>query len=142
MTLLIGATFHCFRSNICILQYKHGKYFSPQICIQRLLGLDIENKNLSPSYYMLISPWHISGSSFLRLTHTCSCLSCTCGQFQGPKDRQDLDPLTGNKLKATPKMSKINKVSNDTKIIILNSLTTCMWLAQNLSHELHAKQQI
>jgi len=74
----------------------------PQIFIQRLLGLDIENKNRSPSYYMLTSPWHISGSSFLQLTHTYSCLSCTCGQFQGPKDRQDLGPLTGNKLKATP----------------------------------------
>jgi len=87
---------------------------------------------------MLISPWHISGSSFLRLTHTYSCLSCTYGQFQGPKDRQDLGPLTGNKLKATPKMSKINKVSNDTKINLFNSLTICMGLAQNLSRELDA----
>lgn len=81
----------------------------PQIFIQSLLGLDIENKNRSPSYYMLISPWHISGSSFLQLTRIYSCLSCTCGQFQGPKDHQDLGPLTGNKLKATPKDEQSKK---------------------------------
>ena len=48
------------------------------------------------------SPLHISGSSSLLLSHTCSCLSCTCEQSLAPMDHPDLDPSTVNRLKATP----------------------------------------
>lgn len=48
------------------------------------------------------NPWHTSGSSSLQSSRTCSCQSCTCGQSQAPKGRQDWGLLTMNRLRATP----------------------------------------
>lgn len=61
------------------------------------------------------SPWHISGSSSLPSSHTCSCLSCTCEQSLAPMDHRDLDPSTENRLKATPDSENKQVVSIKTR---------------------------